>query len=136
MENIMNGRKLLQIGGITNALFVVFHLSFWSIFDWRQSLASLSLNNRAILEVLNIHTAYTLAVFAAVSLAFPDELTTTKLGRSLSMAIAVFWILRAVNQAIFWGISSIICWVFIALCLGIAMLYLVPLYPKSAENKL
>ena len=132
----MSGRKLLQIGGMTNALFVLFHLSFWSIFNWRQSLACLSLNDRAIMEVLNIHTAYTLAVFAALSLAFPDELATTKLGRSVSMAIAVFWILRAINQAIFWSISSIICWVFIALCLGIATLYLVPFYHKSAESKL
>jgi len=131
----MNGRRLLQIGGITNALFVVFHLSFWSIFDWQQSLAGLSLNDRAIMQVLNLHTAYILAVFAALSLAFPDELATTKLGRSVSAAIAVFWILRAINQALFWGISSIVCWVFIALCLGIATLYLAPFTHKSAGNQ-
>jgi hypothetical protein len=123
----MQGKRLIQIGGVINFLFVVFHLAFWKLFDWQQSLACLSLGNRAIMEVLNIHTAYVLLVFAILSFVFSHEISTTKLGQSIGIAIAAFWILRAVNQPVFWGISSIKSWVIIAVCLVAAMLYLVPL---------
>lgn len=122
----MRSKRLVQIGGVINFLFVVFHLAFWKMFDWQRSLASLSSDNRAVLQVLNIHTAYVLAVFALLSFAFPGEISTTKLGRSIGMAIASFWILRAVNQALFWDMSLVGSWVLVALCLATAILYLVP----------
>jgi hypothetical protein len=122
----MNTKRLLQIGGIINLLFAVFHLSFWKLFNWQQGLASLSPDNRAIMQVLNIHTAYILAVFFIVSIAFPNEMIATKLGRMFGMAIAGFWILRAVNEAVFWDLSSGRSWVLIAVCLAIAVLYIVP----------
>jgi hypothetical protein len=125
-EITMNVKRFVQIGGVINLLFAVFHLSFWKIFDWGQSLEPLSSDDRAIMQVLNIHTAYVLAVFAILSFAFSNEMNTTKLGRSVGIAIGVFWILRAVNQAVFWGLSSIGSWVLIAVCLVVAALYLIP----------
>lgn len=122
----MQARRLLHIGGVIHSLFAVFHFSFWKLFDWPQSLVSLSSDNRAIVQVLNIHTAYVLVVFAILSFAFADEMSTTRFGRSMGVAIAVFWILRAVNQAVFWGVSSIESWVAIVVCLAVAVLYLVP----------
>ena len=122
----MQIKRLFQIGGVINLLFVIFHLSFWKLFDWRQSLMSLSSDNRAIVQVLNIHTAYVLMVFAILSFIFSDEMSTTKFGRSIGITIAAFWILRSVNQAVFWGISSIESWMIIAVCLVVAMLYLIP----------
>jgi len=132
----MSGKNLVKIGGAINLLFVVFHLSFWSIYGWPQSLACLAVTERAIMQVLNIHTAYVLGVFAFLSMAFSGELTTTRLGRSISVAIGVFWILRAVNQAVFWGISPFVCWAIIAVCLGIAALYFTPLMYKGNVDKL
>ena len=88
----MNTKRLVQIGGVINLVFVVFHLSFWKLFDWQQSLASLSSDDRAIMQVLNIHTAYVLAVFAIISFVFSNEMSTTKLGRMISLSIAGFWI--------------------------------------------
>jgi hypothetical protein len=123
----MKTKLFLQIGGIINLFFVAFHLSFWKLFNWEQSLASLSSDDRAVMQVLNIHTAYALAMFALVSLVFSNELSATKLGRIVSLSIAGFWTLRAVNQAVFWGISSIGTWVIVFVCLAIAMLYLIPL---------
>lgn len=119
----MKTKLLLQIGGIINLLFVAFHLSFWKLFNWGQSLASLSPDDRAVMQVLNIHTAYALAMFALVSLVFPNELSTTKLGRIVSLSIAGFWILRAVNQVVFWGWAS---WFLAIICLAIAAVYLIP----------
>lgn len=127
----MKSKRLIQIGGVINLLFVVFHLSFWNLFNWGESLRSLSPNDRAVMQVLNIHTAYVLAVFALVSFVFPDEIHSAKLGRIISMAIAGFWILRAVNQAVFWGLSFAGSWMILLVCLAVAALYLMPLNTSS-----
>lgn len=132
----MKTQRLLQIGGIINLLLVAFHLSFWKLFNWQGSLASLSLNDRAIMQVLNVHTAYALAMFAALSLFFPNELSNTKLGRIISLAIAGFWILRGVNQAIFWGLSLGGSWAILFVCLAVAALYLIPWIHKNASQDL
>ena len=128
----MKTKLFLQIGGIINLLFVAFHLSFWKLFNWEQSLASLSPDDRAVMQVLNIHTAYALAMFALVSLVFSNELSATKLGRIVSLSIAGFWILRAVNQAVFWGLSLAGSWIALIVCLAIAALYLIPSKDKPA----
>jgi hypothetical protein len=86
------------------------------------------------MQVLNIHTAYVLAVFSILSLVFPIEMSTTKLGRMVGMGIAGFWILRAVNQAVFWGLSFAGSWVIIAVCLMVAVLYIIPATDKSAMH--
>jgi hypothetical protein len=82
------------------------------------------------MQVLNIHTAYVLVVFATLSFVFSDEMSISKLGRAIGMGIAGFWILRAVNQAVFWGISSVGSWIIIVVCLAVAALYLIPLARK------
>jgi len=132
----MKAKYLIQIGGIVNLLFVAFHLSFWKLFNWGQSLSSLSPGNRAVMQVLNIHTAYVLAVFFVLSLVFPDEMSTTKLGRTIGISIAGFWILRAVNQAVFWNMASGASWVILLVCLAVAALYLIPLIRKNASQNI
>ena len=101
----MKTKRLVQIGGVINLLFVLFHLFFWTMFDWPQSLMSLSPDNRAIMQVFNLHTAYTIAIFSILSFAYSSEISTSKLGRFIGRAIAGFWILRAVNQVVFWGMD-------------------------------
>lgn len=127
----MKTKRLVQIGGVINLLFVAFHLSFWKLFNWGESLASLSSDDRAVMQVLNIHTAYVLAVFSVLSLAFP-EMSATKLGRIVSLSIAGFWILRALNQVVFWGMSFPGSWMILLVCLAIAVLYLIPSRDKPA----
>ena len=128
----MNAKWFVQIGGVINLLFAIFHLYFWKLFDWQHELVSLSPDNRAIMQVLNIHTAYILVVFFILSLAFSNEVITTKFGQMFGMAIAGFWILRAVNEAVFWGLSSGRSWILAAVCLAIASLYISPSTRKGA----
>jgi hypothetical protein len=128
----MDAKRFVQIGGVINLLFAMFHLFFSKLFDWRHELVSLSPDNRAIMQVLNIHTAYTLAVFFILSFIFSNEMITTKLGRILGMAIAGFWILRAVNEDMFWDLSSVRSWILIGVCLVIAALYIIPSTRKGA----
>jgi hypothetical protein len=127
----MNTKRLVQIGGGINLFFVVFHLSFWKLFNWQQSLTMMNAEDRALIQVLNIHTAYVLAVFAILSFVFSNEMSATKLGRMVGISIAGFWILRAVNEVVFWGVSFT-SWIIIAVCLAIAALYIIPSTRKGA----
>jgi hypothetical protein len=127
----MNTKRLVQIGGGINLFFVVFHLSFWKLFNWQQSLTMMNAEDRALIQVLNIHTTYVLAVFAILSFVFSNEMSATKLGRMVGISIAGFWILRAVNEVVFWGVSFT-SWIIIAVCLAIAALYIIPSTRKGA----
>jgi len=131
----MNTKRIIQFGGIINLLFVAFHLSFWKLFNWGESLASLSPNDRAVMQVLNIHTAYVLAIFAILSFVFSNEMIATKLGQIIAISIAGFWVLRALNQAVFWSVSFAGSWIIILVCLVIAALYLIPSLDKRPPNQ-
>lgn len=128
----MKTTRLIQIGGVINLLLVAFHLSFWKMFNWGESLASLSPDNRAVMQVLNLHTAYALGLFAVLSLFFANELSATKWGRIISLSITGFWILRGANQLVFWGLSLAGSWIILVICLAVAALYLIPVNAKRA----
>lgn len=131
----MSKKRFFQTGGIITMLFCIFHLFFWNLFDWPHSLASLTADNRAVMQVLNIHTAYVLLVFAIISLAFSETLGSTKLGRALAMAMALFWGLRTVNEAIFWDVASVPSWLFMGVFLLVGMLYFIPFAMDEKENQ-
>lgn len=115
--------SLLLIGGVYNLLFAIFHLLFWRIFDWKQDLASLTSINRAIMQVLNLCLTFVFIIFGVLSLMYPAQMVETELGRTLTGMIAIFWLLRAVEQAVFFKLKNWISWVFLFIFLGGAGLY-------------
>lgn len=114
---------LLRIGGIINLLLAVFHLLFWTIFDWPDSLACLSAEQSSIMQVLNIHLAIGLVLFGYVSLFNGKELQTSRLGMSVQFFIAFFYIARAINEVLFWGLSGVVAIVLFVCWLSIGALY-------------
>ena len=118
---------LLRIGGIYNLLFVVFHLFFWRIFDWKNDLASLTSINRAIMQVLNLCLTFVFVIFGTLSLLNPEQMVSTDLGRTLTGLIAIFWFLRAVEQIIFFKLKKPVSWVFLLIFLVGTGLYAVVL---------
>ena len=92
---------LVRLGGVFCIGFVIFHLAFWRLFDWRRDLASLSFLNRAVMQVLNLCLTFAFVIFAVVSLLHTEDLLGTDLGRTLLALIAAFWIFRAVLQPVF-----------------------------------
>jgi len=114
---------LLRTGGAVNLLFVLFHLAM--VKPIGDTLAPLSSDVRAAVSTLNIHVAFTLLIFAYFAIFRWRDLLTTRLGQVLAMAISLFWFLRAINQAVFWGPTAsaipLIC-----LCLALGLLYLIP----------
>jgi hypothetical protein len=132
----MKLQRLLQVCGILSLLLVGFHLSFWRLFRWQADLALLTPDNRAIMQVLNLHTAYALAMFGILSLCFSEDLRITKLGRIVSLAIAGFWLLRGVNQPIFWGVAPASSWVILFVCFAVAAVYVAAAMHKNGSPDL
>ena len=115
--------SLLLVGGIYNLLFVVFHLLFWRLFDWNKDLASLTPINCAIMQVLNLSLTFAFLIFGILSLLYPGQMTETQLGRALTGMISIFWLLRAIEQIIFFKLKKWVSWAFSLLFLAGSGLY-------------
>ncbi len=116
-------KYLLICGGVINLLLAGFHISFWKIFNWPESLVSLSPVNLGIMQVINIHLAFVILVFAYISIFCYRELLLTKLGKSIVVSIILFYILRGVNQLIFWDIAMPNSALIALFCLFVAGIY-------------
>lgn len=116
----------IKLGALFNIAFVVFHAFFWRIFDWKRDLRNLSFLNRQIMQVLNLCLMFAFLIFAHVSLLHTAEMTGTALGRSLLLLIAVFWLLRAVWQVVFFRLDRLLSVAFMAVLVLGAALYTYP----------
>ena len=95
---------MLSIGGIYCLGFAVLHILFWKIFRWRQDLHRLTPTNRAIMQILNLRLIYVFLLFGVISLVFQDALLNTTFGRFMVIAVSLFWLGRAIEQVIFFGL--------------------------------
>ena len=122
----MRDEAWVVAGGVYCLAFALFHLAFWKLFGWRQDLRSLTAVNRAVVQILNLCLTFAFLVFAFVSLLYPSEMTGTGLGRALLLLIAAFWLLRAVEQVIFFGLRRRVSLAFFVTFLLGTALYLLP----------
>jgi len=126
---------LVKLGGIYNFLLVIFHLSFWKLFNWKDDLDSLSLLNRVIMPVLNISLTLLFVVMGLISLLHTEELLTTSLGKTLLLCMALFWLARSIQQVIFFKLKHPVSWAFLGYFLLGAVLYGIPsLYSLMSGN--
>ncbi len=102
----MMNEVLVVLGGVYTVLLIIFHVLFWRIFKWPETLMSLSVVNRSTMQVLNISITFIFFIFAYVSFAHTDELLNTRLGHSLLSLIACLWLFRAVQQVIFYKLKD------------------------------
>ena len=93
---------LIIIGGIYTVALIIFHLLFWRIFKWPESLETSNFINRATIQVLNISITFIFFIFAYISFLHTQELLNTQLGKSLLILISCLWLFRAVLQIIFY----------------------------------
>jgi hypothetical protein len=102
----MSLTTVIHAGGVFNVAFALFHAAFWQIFDWERDLASLTKVNRAVMQILNLCLTFVFLAFAYLSFGHTEELQTTRLGNALLSLMAFFWMLRAVEQAAFFGLRN------------------------------
>jgi hypothetical protein len=90
--------------GVFNLALAAFHLLFWRLFRWPRSLSGSGDLNRSVTQILNLAITYLFTLAALVCFLFPSELTATTLGRFWLIAMAVFWLARALIQPPFFGL--------------------------------
>jgi len=94
----------LKIIGILLMILALVHIFFPKYFNWKKELKTLSLINQ---QMMIIHTFFiALIVFLMGLLCFTSttELIETKLGKTISMGLGIFWTLRLIIQ--FFGYSA------------------------------
>ena len=114
---------LLRAGGAISLLFVLFHLAM--VTPIGQALASVSPDIRAIVSTFNIQVAFTLLIFAYLAIFRWRDLLTTRVGNIIAIAVSLFWFLRGISQAVFYGLTPAGI-PLIGLCLVIGLLHLIP----------
>lgn len=102
----MDKTLLLNLCGIYNLAFAIFHLFFWKIFKWKVDLKGNSVGNRAIIQILNIRLIYIFLLMAFIYFFYPDQLIETKIGFVLLIGFLGFWIGRTIEQFIFLRVKS------------------------------
>lgn len=117
---------LIRIGGIYNVGMILFHLSFWRIFNWNEELGRVSFLNRAVMQVLNISLIFAFTIFAYISLVHTSELLDSPLGNSLLVLMALFWLARSVQQVLFFKLRHRLSWLFLLLFFSGFLLYAIP----------
>ena len=117
---------LIKVGGIYNITLVVFHLLFWRIFNWEEDLRSLSVLNRAVMQVVNLGLTFVFVIFAYISLVHSTELLMSPLGNSLLLFMAVFWFFRAILQVVFFRLEHGLSVAFMVFFIAGGVLYGIP----------
>ena len=102
----MNKTLFLNLCGVYNLAFAIFHVLFWKIFKWNEDLKGNSVGNRSIIQILNIRLIYIFLLMSFIYFFYPDQLLETKIGYVLLIGFAGFWIGRTVEQFIFLRIKS------------------------------
>lgn len=121
-------KSLIVAGGLFHLAFAAFHLLFWRVFEWKEELRRLSSINRGVMQVLNLCLTFVFLAFAYLSLIHTRELLSTSMGHSLLSLIALFWLLRAGEQLLFFTLRHWSSWLFFALFLVGALLYGAPVF--------
>lgn len=117
---------IIFVGGVYNLGFAIFHLMFWRLFRWKKDLASLTLINRSVMQILNLCLTFVFLVMAYVSFFHSPELIQTSLGKAILIAFSLFWFLRTVEQVVFFGVKNKVSIALTLVFLLGSVIYLVP----------
>lgn len=90
----MHAQRQIQISGYISAILFLFHIPFYWMFDWKNSLSCLSRDNWAIFHCFNIISIFLLLLMAVASIFHADEMLRTKVGRLFSLYISAFYLFR------------------------------------------
>lgn len=123
----MDGETLILLGGLHSLGFAIFHMAFWKLFHWPQTLASTSVATRAVTQILNLRLIYVLLGMAALCFFLPHELLGTRLGHALLAGMSLFWVGRTVEQFVFLRYNTLLVHALTVLFVVGALLFAVPL---------
>jgi len=123
-------KTLLYLCGFYNLAFALFHFGFWKLFQWNKELNNLSFANKGIMQILNIQICYYFIFTAIICFVFPTELVTTKLGNLFLIGSSLFWLIRTIQQFIFFRINNSKIHLLTVIFMVGTILFLLPLFYK------
>ena len=68
---------IVLAAGVHSVAFALFHLAFWRLLRWRDTLRRATPVDRAVIQILNLRLTYVFAMVAALCFAFPLVLIGT-----------------------------------------------------------
>ncbi len=93
-----------KIIGILLMALAFVHVIFPSYFNWKEEMKSLSLINRQIMAVHTFFIALSVFLMGLLCFACADDLISTKLGKTVTFGLGIFWSIRLLVQ--FFGYST------------------------------
>ncbi|MBT6514177.1 MAG: hypothetical protein HOK65_05360 [Crocinitomicaceae bacterium] len=91
------------IGFLLMGLALV-HIIFPKYFNWKEELKSLSLINKQMMTIHTFFIALVVFLMGLLCLTSATELIETRLGKTISLGLGIFWSLRLIIQ--FFGYST------------------------------
>jgi hypothetical protein len=113
--------------GIFNLGFALFHVLFWKIFRWGADLRSLIPANRAIMQVMNLCLIFLFLFFGALTIYYNSQLLATELGKTILLAISLFWLFRAIEQPVFFDFNNLFSRIIFFIFIIGSILHFIPL---------
>ncbi len=123
-------KTIIVICGIFNLSFGIFHLGFWKLFKWDRELKKLSFENKGIMQILNIQMVYFFLFTALICFVFSTELLTNQIGKMFLLGCSLFWLLRTIQQFIFFNLNSYKIHILTVLFIIGTILFAVPLFSQ------
>lgn len=124
----MSRQALVFACGLHSLGFALFHLAFWTLFDWPKALQGSGVATRAIAQILNLRLIYVFLCIAALCFWLPRDLTGTRLGHAVLAGMSLFWAGRTIEQFVFLRIDHPLVHLLTALFVAGAVLFALPLF--------
>lgn len=87
-----------KIIGFLLMILALIHIFFPKYFNWKEELKSLSLINRQMMIVHTFFIALVVFLIGLLCLTSATYLTQTKLGKTISLGLGIFWTTRLIFQ--------------------------------------
>jgi len=123
---ILQMKWLIYLCGLHSLCFAIFHIAFWRLFNWKTDLTKLKFVNIGIMQVLNIQMVHYFLFVAIICFLFPTELLTTNIGNAFLIGASIFWLIRTIQQFIFFRTNHYIVHILTSAFLIGAALFILP----------
>lgn len=120
-------RTLLITGGLLNLLLAVFHMLFWSIFNWKDELLKVSRDTAGILQIANLILIFIILYFVVMTYFIIKKEISDFHAVSFFSLLTGFYLIRIITGYPLFGFSAIEVFVSVY-CLTVIACY-IPILP-------
>jgi hypothetical protein len=125
---------LLRIAGIISLLFMLFHFAFYKLFDWENTLSSLSQNNLSIMLTYHYISILVTGFMGFVPLFQTKALLNSPLKYSILSFFAFFYAIRIVTEFTLFGLSMPQSLIIIVMCAIPILYFAIPIFYKLKQK--